>query len=105
MKIQSLKLVCFSPTGTTRSIIQSLAGGINQSSAELIDITKPKVRTQELQTSEDELLIVGVPVYMGRVPALLNGYMRLRLTEHLLCALLFTVIVRMKMHYLSLKIF
>lgn len=71
MKVQSLKLVCFSPTGTTKAIIQGVARGINQSTVELIDITKPKAREQQLQTSENELLIIAVPVYMGRVPALL----------------------------------
>jgi ferredoxin/flavodoxin len=71
MKIQSLKLVCFSPTGTTKAIIQGVARGINQSTVELIDITKPNARKQQLQTSENELLVVAVPVYVGRVPALL----------------------------------
>jgi ferredoxin len=75
MKVQSLKLVCFSPTGTTRSIIQSIASGINQRTVKLIDITNANIRKQELQTSEDELLIVAVPVYMGRVPALLNEWL------------------------------
>lgn len=67
MKIQSLKLAYFSPTGTTKSIIQGIAHGINQSTVELIDITKPDARKQQLQTSENDLLVVAVPVYMGRV--------------------------------------
>jgi ferredoxin len=71
MKIQSLKLVYFSPTGTTKAIVQGVARGINQSAVELIDITKPNARKQQLQTSGNELLVVAVPVYMGRVPALL----------------------------------
>lgn len=71
MKIQSMKLVYFSPTGTTKAIIQGIARGINQSTMELIDITRPDARKQLLQTSENELLVVAVPVYMGRVPALL----------------------------------
>lgn len=71
MKLESLKLVCFSPTGTTKAIIQGIARGINQNTVELIDITKPNARKQQLQTSENELLVVAVPVYMGRVPALL----------------------------------
>jgi len=75
MEIQSLKLVCFSPTGTTKSIIQAIAAGINQSNTELIDITKPNARKQQFQTSENELLIVAVPVYMGRVPALLSDWL------------------------------
>ena len=76
MKIQSLKLVYFSPTGTTKAIIQGVACGINQSPVELVDITKPDARKQPLQTSENELLVVAVPVYMGRVPALLNEWLQ-----------------------------
>jgi ferredoxin len=75
MKIQSLKLVCFSPTGTTKVVIQGVARGINKSTVELLDITKPNARKQPLQTSENELLVVAVPVYMGRVPALLSKWL------------------------------
>lgn len=75
MKIQSLKLVYFSPTGTTKTIIHSVARGINQNTVELIDITKENARKKQLQTSEDDLLVVAVPVYMGRVPALLNEWL------------------------------
>jgi ferredoxin len=75
MKIQSLKVVWFSPTGTTKAIVQGIARGINQSTAALIDITQPDAREQQLETSEDELLVVGVPVYMGRVPALLTEWL------------------------------
>jgi ferredoxin len=75
MKIQSLKLVCFSPTGTTKAILQGVARGIDQSTVELIDITKPEARNQQLQTSGNELLVIAVPVYMGRVPALLSEWL------------------------------
>lgn len=75
MKVESLKLVCFSPTGTTKAVIQAVARGINYNTVELIDITKPIDRKQKLQTSENELLVVAVPVYMGRVPALLNEWL------------------------------
>jgi ferredoxin len=75
MKIQSIKLVCFSPTGTTKTVIRAIGRGINQSKIELIDITRPEPRKQRLHTSENELLVVGVPVYMGRVPALLMEWL------------------------------
>lgn len=75
MKISSLKLVCFSPTGTTKAIIHGIARGIGQSNVELIDITRPDARKQSLRTSEHELLIIGVPVYMGRVPALFTEWL------------------------------
>ncbi|MCL6559914.1 MAG: EFR1 family ferrodoxin [Firmicutes bacterium] len=70
MKIESLKLVYFSPTGTTKTIIEGIARGINQNPVETIDITKPEARKQQLQISENELLVIGVPVYVGRVPAI-----------------------------------
>jgi len=72
MKLKSLKLVYFSPTGTTKAVVQGIIRGINQRSVEIIDITRPDARKKTIQTSENELLIVAVPVYMGRVPALLN---------------------------------
>jgi ferredoxin len=75
MKIRSLKLVYFSPTGTTKAVLQGIARGIGHDTVELIDITRPDAREQPLQTSEDDLLVVGVPVYMGRVPALLTGWL------------------------------
>jgi ferredoxin len=75
MKIQSLKSAVFSPTGTTKSIVQAIARGINQSTAELIDITQPNVRKQHFQTSKDDILVVAVPVYIGRVPALLSEWL------------------------------
>jgi len=75
MKIQSLKLVYFSPTGTTKAIIQNVARGINQSTVEVLDITKPDARKQPLLTLENELFAVAVPVYMGRVPALLREWL------------------------------
>jgi ferredoxin len=75
MEIRSLKLVCFSPTGTTKAVVQGIARGIDQSNVELLDITTPDARKQTLETEEHELLIIGVPVYMGRVPALFTEWL------------------------------
>lgn len=75
MEIQLLKLAYFSPTGTTKTIVQGIAKGINPNTIELIDVTTPDKRKQSLITSENELLIIAVPVYMGRVPALLNDWL------------------------------
>jgi ferredoxin len=75
MEIQSVKLVYFSPTGTTRAAVRGIARGIPCSSVEELDITRPDAREQSLQTADQDLLIVGVPVYMGRVPALATGWL------------------------------
>ncbi|MDD4137964.1 MAG: EFR1 family ferrodoxin, partial [Methanoregula sp.] len=70
MEIQTVRLVYFSPTGTTKAVVQGIARGLNPGNMEVLDITRPGARIPLLKTSEKELLIVGVPVYMGRVPAL-----------------------------------
>lgn len=75
MKINKIKLVCFSPTGTTRTIVQSIAKGINHHNAELFDITKPAQRREVLITKGDDLLLVAVPVYMGRVPSVITDWL------------------------------
>lgn len=69
MKVETLKLVYFSPTGTTRKVITEIARGIDYGSVEHIDITKPENRKKKLKTTTDELLIIGVPVYFGRAQA------------------------------------
>jgi ferredoxin len=75
MEIESVKLVYFSPTRTTKTVVQGIARGIHPGIVEELDITRPGARTQPLTTSEKELLIVGVPVYMGRVPALTSEWL------------------------------
>jgi ferredoxin len=76
LDIQSLKLAYFSPTGTTRSIVHAISRGIDINSAEQIDVTSLDVRKKQLQTSRNDLLVVAVPVYIGRVPALLTEWLR-----------------------------
>ncbi|WP_027369216.1 EFR1 family ferrodoxin [Desulfocurvibacter africanus] len=75
MNMESVKLVYFSPTGTTQAVARSIAQGMNPGSLEAIDITRPEARRQPLLTSENELLVVAVPVYMGRVPALVTEWL------------------------------
>lgn len=77
MQIDKVKLVCFSPTGTSKSVIQGISQGLeDQWPVELMDITRPKTRQTPLKTSQTDLLMVAVPVYMGRVPALLSGWFK-----------------------------
>lgn len=73
MTIHSLTLTCFSPTGTTRSVLDAIASGLGLPSRQ-IDITSPAARLTPLEVGDDTLLVLGVPVYMGRVPDLLSGW-------------------------------
>ncbi|NLV27205.1 MAG: 4Fe-4S binding protein [Methanomicrobiales archaeon] len=70
-----VKFVFFSPTGTTKAVLNGIEQGIKPDTTEWIDITVPEARKKPLQTSEDELLVIGVPVYMGRVPALITEWL------------------------------
>ncbi len=75
MDIASVKLACFSPTGTTKAVVQAVARGLDVKPVEWIDATRPDRRDVPWRTSPGDLLVVGVPVYMGRVPALLGGWL------------------------------
>lgn len=75
MNIETVKLVSFSPTGTSRTVIENIAQGLNPDRVEHIDITIPDARKEPLRTSDHDLLIIGVPVYMGRIPALLTDWL------------------------------
>jgi flavodoxin len=68
--IRSLKLVSFSPTGTSRAVVEAVGRGIGHDAVELVDITRPEGRMRRLETAADELLVVAVPVHVGRVPEL-----------------------------------
>lgn len=74
MNIQALKLAYFSPTGTTGAVVQAIGRGIALV-PQFIDITTPEARTSSLRAGERDLLVLGVPVYMGRVPDLLSDWM------------------------------
>ena len=76
MKIESVRPVCFSPTGTTNAVIAAIARGCNCGDTEVMDITRPGARRQSLRTAADELLVVGMPVYLGRIPALAAEWLR-----------------------------
>ncbi|BCS95378.1 (Fe-S)-binding protein [Desulfoluna limicola] len=81
MDITSVIMVYFSPTGTSKAVAEGIARGIGRPETVFIDITSPGARKESLSVSEHELLVIAVPVYMGRVPALLNEWMRVLRAE------------------------
>ena len=68
MNIGSITLVYFSPTRTTKQIIESIAKGIKNRSITHIDLTPPIVNDQGVVEFDEELVIIGAPVYAGRIP-------------------------------------
>lgn len=69
MKIEKVTGIYFSPTGHTREVVQHIADGLHMD-AGLHDLTSAEQDVVRRRFSGQELVVVGVPVYGGRVPAL-----------------------------------
>jgi ferredoxin len=74
MKIRRVFAIYFSPTGTTQKAITAFVQGM-AIPFEIIDLTLPRDR-QVFRHSfkNDELVVVGLPVYAGRLPMDLNDF-------------------------------
>ena len=74
MKMNELKLVYFSPTGTTRKVIMEAARSIDLKSTSF-DFSVYKEKKPVLKFAENDFVLFGMPVYYGRVPALFTEYL------------------------------
>ncbi|MFH2093607.1 MAG: EFR1 family ferrodoxin [Pseudomonadota bacterium] len=70
MNIKTVKLIYFSPTQTSKKIVEGIARGMNIENVEHIDLTLPSKDTEKIKFSNDDFVIFGMPVYGGRIPAL-----------------------------------
>jgi ferredoxin len=68
MNIKSVKLIYFSPTKTTKQVLEGIAQGIQVNRIDHLDLTPPAAETQGLGEIRDEFVMIGTPVYGGRVP-------------------------------------
>lgn len=79
MEIKNVWAVYFSGTGTTQKVAtalsKSVAQGLDASWQEYC-FNLPKARETDLSFGPDDLVVLGVPVYAGRVPNLLLPYVR-----------------------------
>ncbi len=68
-------ILLFSPTGTSARIVKTIAHKIDKKYKEY-DFTYPKIRThlKRIHFSENELLLVSIPVYSGRIPIFLKDF-------------------------------
>lgn len=71
---RNLKLLYLSPTSGTKKIVKAIAESID-SNYEEFDITLPQNRIESINFSSDDLVIIGMPTYAGRVPKLLHNYL------------------------------
>ncbi|OEU70762.1 MAG: 4Fe-4S ferredoxin [Desulfovibrio sp. S3730MH75] len=70
MAFSKLKLICFSPTRTTRRVLNAIAEGIGADELTVCDVTREEGTLGGCNCTKDELVIIGVPVYSGRVPVM-----------------------------------
>lgn len=72
----------FSPTGTTKKVVTHLANELSnnpnlQNNINNIDFTLIDARKKEIIFNKEDIVIIGVPVYAGRVPNILLSYLDL----------------------------
>ena len=72
MPILHTRIALFSPTGTTRNVLEAVAAGIDAEATSRHDLTLPAswAADEWPRPSEGDLAVIGVPVYAGRVPNL-----------------------------------
>jgi len=68
MNIDNVKIICFSPTKSTKKILTTIASGIGSQTADILDITLPSAAFFEKTAISADLALIGIPVYGGRVP-------------------------------------
>jgi len=68
VNINATKLIYFSPTGTTRKVTEAIMQGVRTATVEHIDLTQPGSKKLIIEEMQNELAIIGSPVYSGRLP-------------------------------------
>ena len=79
MKLNQVWAVYFSGTGTTRRTVERIAGGIAsrlELPVETVNFSRPSVRQERLRFGETDLVVLGTPVYAGRVPNVLLPFLK-----------------------------
>ena len=68
VNVQGLRLVYYSPTGTSRKIVEAIAEGTNVKPVGHVNLTPPGSDSTKHVFHADELVVIAAPVYSGRVP-------------------------------------
>ena len=79
MEIKTVWSVWFSATGTTQKVVTALSKSLAQQLGtgwKEYSFNLPKAREEDLTFGPEDLVVLGVPVYAGRVPNVLLPYLR-----------------------------
>ncbi|MFZ5644960.1 MAG: flavodoxin domain-containing protein [Bacillota bacterium] len=71
----SLLTAYFSPTGTTKKIVETIAGSIQCEKRRTLDFTPKSIRENASADFSGDLVIIGSPVYYGRIPNEVADYL------------------------------
>jgi ferredoxin len=69
MELEFAKLVYYSPTHTTQRVLGAIAEGLQVRTVINLDFTPPDAATRRLPEPREDLLLMGAPVYAGRIPS------------------------------------
>lgn len=75
LKVNSLKIIYFSATGTTKKIVEAICSSLNDMQLHYLNITNPEKRKTALVPVKEDLLILALPVYEERIPIFLRDYL------------------------------
>lgn len=70
MTIKGMHSIIFSPTGTTRTVMESVCRGMGPMCPKETDLTQPQSKIAPCFFTADDVVILGMPVYSGRLPSL-----------------------------------
>lgn len=80
MSVPSITAMSFSPTGTTGRVVtriaEALADELDGRAPAQRDVTSPRARHEPAAFRPGEVVVLGVPVYAGRVAPFLLDYLR-----------------------------
>ena len=76
MKINTVTCIFFSPTGTTKTLLERIVRGIGAEKVEMVDCTKRSERRPCDPLSKNDLVILAAPVYYGRIPEEIGPYFK-----------------------------
>lgn len=76
MSIQSTGLIYFSPTHTTKKVVEGVAKGLHASTERHYDLTPPDASVLAGQEFAQDVAIIGAPVYAGRLPSVMTSRFR-----------------------------